>query len=91
LSPYALNYEGTLHYALKNYPSARRALETLVDKHPSHAITADGMLTLASAQIESERVTQARQTLTNLTKRFPGTPQAKMASDRLKSLGAKKK
>ena len=91
LSPYALNYEGTLHYALKNYPSARRALETLVDKHPSHATTADGMLTLASAQIESERVTQARQTLTNLTKKFPGTPQAKMASDRLKSLGTKKK
>jgi TolA-binding protein len=91
LSPYALNYEGTLHYALKNYPSARRALETLVDKHPGHPVTADGMLTLASAQIESERVTQARQTLTALTKTFPNTPQAKMAADRLKSLGGKKK
>jgi tol-pal system protein YbgF len=91
LSPYALNYEGTLHYALKSYPSARRALEALVEKHPTHPITADGMLTLASAQIESERVSQARQTLSQLTKQFPNSPQAKMAADRLKSLTPKKK
>lgn len=91
LAAHALNYEGTLHYAMKNYPSARRALEALVERHPDHPVTADGMLTLASAQLESERPTQARQTLQALVKKFPSSPQAKMATDRLKSLAAPKK
>lgn len=86
LAPWALSFEGSAYYALKNYPSAIRALTRLSKEHPNHGRTADGLLTLAASQAESGQTTAARTTLASVAKRFPGSAAARTATQRLKAL-----
>ena len=86
LAPWALSFEGSAYYALKNYPSAIQALTRLSKDHPNHGRTADGLLTLAASQAESGQTTAARTTLASVAKRFPGSAAARTATQRLKAL-----
>jgi tol-pal system protein YbgF len=86
LAPWSLFFEGTVHYAQKNFQSAIRALNALQERHPQHPKTADGMLTLSASQVEAGQTTNATKTLQELIKRFPNTEQAKTARSRLASI-----
>lgn len=86
LAPWSLFFEGTVHYAQKNFQSAIRALRSLQERHPQHPKTADGMLTLSASQVEVGQTTNATKTLQELIKRFPNTEQAKTARSRLASI-----
>jgi len=86
LAPWALSFEGSAYYALKNYPSAIQALTRLSKDHPNHGRTADGLLTLAASQAESGQTNAARTTLASVAKRFPSSAAARTATQRLKAL-----
>jgi tol-pal system protein YbgF len=86
LAPWSLFFEGTVHYAQKNFQSAIRALRSLQERHPQHPKTADGMLTLAASQVELGHITNSIRTLRELIQRFPNTEQAKTAKARLSTI-----
>lgn len=86
LAPWALSFEGSGYYALKNYRLAIAALSRLSSDYPSHSRTANGLLTLAASQAESGQITAARATLSSIPKRFPGSEAARTATQRLKAL-----
>jgi len=91
-SPYAPSAEfwlGSSYYAIKDYRAAIAAQQTLVDRFPDSPRAPDALLNIASSQIELNDKKAARATLNRVITDFPDSDAAKLAKDRLSSLGAK--
>jgi tol-pal system protein YbgF len=80
---------GSSYYAIKDYRSAISAQQTLVDRFPDSPKAPDALLNIAASQIELNDKKSARTTLGKVISDFPESDAAKLAKDRLGSLGTK--
>lgn len=86
LAPSAAYWIGNAHYALRNFDKAIAAQQRLLDAYPDSPKIPDGLLNLASSQIETGQKAAARKTLENIIANHPGTEAAVKAKQRLGSL-----
>ena len=81
---------GTSYYAIKDYRSAIAAQQALIDKFPDSPKAPDALLNIAASQIELNDKKSARVTLNKVISDFPDSDAAKLAKERLASLGPTK-
>ena len=79
---------GSSQFALKDYKGAISSHETLVAKYPDNSRVPDALLNIGYAQAESGDRNAARKSLQSLIQRYPQSPAAQLARDRLASLPA---
>nr|VFJ69547.1 MAG: tol-pal system protein YbgF [Candidatus Kentron sp. FM]VFJ70601.1 MAG: tol-pal system protein YbgF [Candidatus Kentron sp. FM]VFK18312.1 MAG: tol-pal system protein YbgF [Candidatus Kentron sp. FM] len=77
---------GETYYVTQQYRSALKAFRQFLDKYPSSSNFIDGLLKIGYIQHELGRKTKARQTLTDLIERYPGTTEAHLAKERLRKI-----
>ncbi len=80
---------GSSYYAIKDYRSAIAAQQALIDHFPDSPRAADALLNIAASQIELNDKKSARATLSKIVTDFPDSDAAKLAKERLSSLGPK--
>lgn len=88
-APAAQFWLGSSYYAIKDYKSAIAAQQTLIDRYPDSPRASDALLNIAASQIELNDKKSARATLNKIIGDFPDTDAAKLAKERLASLGTK--
>jgi tol-pal system protein YbgF len=91
-SPYAPGAQfwlGTSNYAIKDYRSAIAAQQALIDHFADSPRVPDALLNIAASQIELNDKKSARATLSRIIADFPDSDAAKLAKERLASLGTK--
>ena len=81
---------GTSYYAVKDFPAAIAAQQSLIEHFPDSPRVPEALLNIAASQMDSNDRKGAKATLTRITKDFPDSEQAKLAKDRLASLPAEK-
>ena len=81
---------GSSYYAIKDYRSAIAAQQALIDKFPDSPKAPDALLNIAASQIELNDKKSARVTLNKVISDFPDSDAAKLAKERLASLGPTK-
>jgi TolA-binding protein len=81
---------GTSYYAIKDYRSAIAAQQALIDRFPDSPRAPDALLNIAASQIELNDKKSARATLNKVISDFPDSDAAKLAKERLASLGPTK-
>lgn len=74
---------GNAYYALRDYKMAIAAQQKVLTTWPDSAKAPDAMLNIASCQAEMGATRTARETLQTLLKKYPGTPAAEQAKQRL--------
>jgi tol-pal system protein YbgF len=74
---------GNAYYALRDYKTAIAAQQKVLASWPDSAKAPDALLNIASCQAEMGEVKVARETLQSLLKKYPGTPAAEQAKQRL--------
>jgi tol-pal system protein YbgF len=74
---------GNAYYALRDYKMAIAAQQKVLATWPDSAKAPDAMLNIASCQAEMGATRTARETLHTLLKKYPGTPAAEQATQRL--------
>ncbi|MBK5103231.1 MAG: tol-pal system protein YbgF [Burkholderiales bacterium] len=74
---------GNAYYALRDYKTAIAAQQKVLASWPDSAKAPDAMLNIASCQAEMGQTRMARETLQALQKKYPGTPAAEQAKQRL--------
>ncbi len=74
---------GNAYYALRDYKMAIAAQQKVLTTWPDSAKAPDAMLNIASCQAEMGATRTARETLRTLLKKYPGTPAAEQAKQRL--------
>jgi tol-pal system protein YbgF len=79
---------GEAYYVTRDYEKAEEAFRIVDQKWPQSRKSADALLKLAFSQYELKRYPQARVTLAEVTRRFPGTDAAKLATERLQHMPA---
>lgn len=79
---------GEAYYVTRDYEKAAQAFRTVGERWPQSRKSADALLKLGFSQFELKRFGEARTSLTEVTKRYPGTDAARLASDRLQRLPA---
>jgi tol-pal system protein YbgF len=92
-SPYAASAQfwlGSSYYAIKDYRLAIAAQQALIDKFPDSPKAPDALLNIAASQIELNDKKSARATLNKVISDFPDSDAAKLAKERLGSLGPTK-
>ena len=72
----------------KDYDGAAAAFRTVLKKWPDSRKAPDALLKLGYTQAAQKQYSAARATLDEVTKKYPGTDAAKLASDRLKRIPA---
>lgn len=77
---------GEAYYVNRDYANALAAFERVVQNWPESSKAPDALLKVGYTQIELKRVDAARQTLTQVTQRYPGTEAARLAQGRLAQL-----
>lgn len=82
----SLFWLGNAQYANREYNSAIKNFNTLLNRAPDHMRAADAMLSVANCQLELKDIKAARKTLTDLGKTYPHTEAANAASERLAKL-----
>jgi tol-pal system protein YbgF len=75
---------GEAYYASRDFPKAAAAFKALIDQWPTSRKAPDALLKLGYSQFEMKQYADSRATLTDVTRRFPGTDAAKHATDRLR-------
>jgi tol-pal system protein YbgF len=88
-SPLASNAQywlGEAYYVTHEYPSAIGAFQEVVTKWPDSRKAPDAMVKVGFTQSAMGKNGEARVTLENVTKRYPGTEAAQLATERLKRL-----
>jgi len=80
---------GSSYYAIKDYRSAVAAQQALLDRYPDSPRAPDALLNIAASQIELNDKKSARATLAKIIADFPDSDAAKLAKERLASLGTK--
>lgn len=83
LAPSAQYWIGNAYYALRDYKSAIAEQQKVVATWPEHAKAPDAMLNIASSQAELGDVNGARNTLKLLVGKYPNSPAAEQAKQRL--------
>lgn len=86
LAPAAAYWIGNAHYAMRNFDKAISAQQRLIETYPDSPKIPDGLLNMASSQVEIGQKAAARKTLENLIANHPGTEAAEKAKRRLGSL-----
>jgi tol-pal system protein YbgF len=81
--PSAQYWIGNAYYAQRDYKNAIAAQEKVLSTWPNSAKAPDAMLNIASCQAETGQSKAARETLQVLLKKYPGTPAADQAKQRL--------
>lgn len=82
---------GTSYYALKDFPSAIAAQQTLIEHFPDSPRVPEALLNIAASQMDSNDRKAAKATLARIVKDYPDSEAAKLAKDRLSSLGPAEK
>jgi tol-pal system protein YbgF len=88
-SPIAENAQywlGEAHYAKGEYDQAANAFRVVGERWPTSRKAPDALLKLGYSQIELKQVGQARVTLGDVTRKFPDSDAARLASERLSKL-----
>lgn len=83
LLPSAQYWIGNAYYAMRDYKSAIAAQQKVVKTWPENAKAPDGLLNIASSQSELGDSAAARETLRALVKKYPSSPAAEQAKQRL--------
>lgn len=83
LAPSAQYWIGNAHYALRDYKAAIAAQDKVVQTWPDNAKAPDALLNKASSQAESGDVAGSRKTLQDLVAKYPKSPAAEQAKQRL--------
>ena len=83
LLPSAQYWIGNAHYALRDYKNAIAAQQKVVATWPDNAKASDALLNIASSQAEMNDARAARETLLLLVKKYPTSPAAEQAKQRL--------
>jgi tol-pal system protein YbgF len=81
---------GSSYYAVKDFSSAIKAQQYLLDHFPDSPRAPEALLNIAACQVELNDRKKARVTLTRITKDYPNTDQARLAQERLATLPAGK-
>ncbi|MCB1941902.1 MAG: tol-pal system protein YbgF [Candidatus Accumulibacter sp.] len=84
LAPNAYYWLGNAHYALRDCRKTIEAQRVVVSKWPTHAKASDALLNVATCQQELGDSKSARATLEALLAKYPDTPAATAAKQRLK-------
>ena len=83
LLPSAQYWTGNAYYALRDYKNAITAQQKVLANWPDNAKAPDAMLNIASSQAELGDAKAARETMQLLLKKFPTSPAADQAKQRL--------
>lgn len=87
-APTAQYWLGSSYYAVKDFSSAVAAQSALVEHYPDSPHVPEALLNMAASQVELNDRKGARATLGRIIKDFPDSDQAKLAKERLASLGS---
>lgn len=74
---------GEINFLQKNFDAAEEEFKIVVDKHAKSKRAADAMLKLALVHQNQGREAQAKQELSQVVKRYPGTSAAQLAKKQL--------
>lgn len=88
LADNALYWVGECHFSQGNFPEAIRAFDGLLENYPDSDKAAAGNLKKAMAFLEQNQIGQAIVQFRYVDSTFPGSDEAKIARDKLTSLGA---
>jgi len=77
---------GEAYYVTRDFQSAATAFRTVGDQWPNSHKAPDALLKLGYSQYELKQYAAARATLTEVTRRFPDTSAAKLASERMRRM-----
>jgi tol-pal system protein YbgF len=83
LAPNAQYWIGNAYYAMRDYQAAVAAQQKVVGSWPDHAKAPDALLDIASYQAEMGDSKAARESLNALVKKYPTSPAAEKARQRL--------
>jgi tol-pal system protein YbgF len=83
LLPSAQYWIGNAYYAMRDYKSAIAAQQKVVKLWPENSKAPDALLNIASSQAELGDSPAARETLRALVKKYPSSPAAEQAKQRL--------
>ena len=81
---------GEAYYVNRSFPEALAAFQRVVDTYPQSRKLPDAMLKIGYCDYELKQFGAARDTLTQLVGRFPDTPSAGLATQRLDKMSAEK-
>jgi len=81
---------GEAYYVNKSFPEALAAFQRVADTYPQSRKLPDAMLKIGYCDYELKQFGAARDTLTQLVARFPDTPSAGLATQRLDKMSAEK-
>ena len=90
-SPLASNAQywlGEAHYVTREYQNAITAFQKVTTQWPDSRKAPDALVKVGFTQAAQGKNAEARATLEDVTRRFPGSEAAQLASDRLKRLPA---
>jgi tol-pal system protein YbgF len=88
-SPLASNAQywlGEAHYVNREYPNALTAFQRVTTEWPDSRKAPDALVKVGFTQAALGKAAEARDTLENVQKRYPGTEAAALAADRLKRM-----
>jgi tol-pal system protein YbgF len=77
---------GEAYYVTRDYENALASFTTVGQRWPDSSKAPDAMLKLGYAQFELKRLAAAKQTLSQLGTRYPGTEAARLAQERLRRI-----
>jgi tol-pal system protein YbgF len=83
----AAYWMGEASYVKRDYSSALAAFQTVVNNFPNSPKVADAALKVGLTQIELKQDSAARATLETVVRRYPGSNAAKLAQQKLTSMG----
>lgn len=81
---------GEAHYVNKAFPEALAAFQRMVESYPQSRKLPDALLKIGFCDYELKQLPAARDVLTQLTLKFPDTPSANLAKQRLDKMNAEK-
>ena len=88
-SPLASNAQywlGEAYYVNREYPNAVTAFQRVITEWPDSRKAPDALVKVGFTQAALGKTAEARDTLENVQKRYPGTEAAALAADRLKRM-----
>jgi tol-pal system protein YbgF len=79
---------GEAYYVTRDYDNAAVAFRAVGERWPNSRKAPDALVKLGFTQFELKHFSEARNTLTQVTQRYPDSDAARLAADRLKRLPA---
>lgn len=77
---------GEAYYVTRDYDNALAAFSRVGSEWPTSSKAADALLKVGYSQFELKRYREARETLTAVGQRFPGSDAARLAAERIKRI-----